>query len=764
MEKSVLFILLFLIVFANRSFSQSEARGRVLDKETGLPVPGAHVSSADKSFNVITDQSGWFAIPAGRLTDSISVTSVSYKEQRARLSSDALALFLVPEVTSLVEVIISGNRESQLRTETPLAIHSISKATINETKATRLDMLLNKVPGVFMVDLGNEQHSMSMRQPLGYTNLYLYLQDGVPIRTVGDFNHNALIEINQAAMGNIEVIKGPASSLYGSEAVGGAVNFITASPSATPTGKIQVEAGSRGYKRTDFFASGSSKKLGVYIGGYYARQDQDERRHNDFSKLALTARADYTFDENNKLIFTGDYIDYKTDQVGGLDSANFYNKHYESRYRFTYRKVNARRFKLTYERLWGLHDKTTVTLFHRNTAIGQNPFYSIGSIPGSTTKAWGQVNRDAFTSYGGIVQHRKNLGFLDGKWIAGISADYSPATYRAHYIDIDINSDRVFHHYTPTDSVLTDYRVDLFNSALYTQFEISPTARLRLVAAARYDRMDYNFDNLLPPGSYSGASDASNHFSYFTPKLGLTYKFSERTGAYANYSVGFAPPNITDLFAGVQVPTLKPSSYNNYEIGGWVYFGNGKGNAELTVFQLDGKNEIVNARLPDGTYRNQNAGKTSHSGIEANIRYTLGKTIFLRAGGTLARHKYEAYVQQDNNYSGNYMGQAPPFISNSEITYKPDFFKGFRVSLEWQSLGSYYTDPGNTAKYKGFNLLNARAGYRYKAIDIWLNCLNLADRVYATTVEKSAWGTTYRPGQLRTFNVGIAYLIDPKAP
>ena len=81
----------------------------------------------------------------------------------------------------------------------PVAIDVISKTQINDTKATRLDMLVNKVPGVFMVDLGNEQHSMAIRQPLGYNNLYLYLEDGIPIRTVGDFNHNALIEINQAS-------------------------------------------------------------------------------------------------------------------------------------------------------------------------------------------------------------------------------------------------------------------------------------------------------------------------------------------------------------------------------------------------------------------------------------------------------------------------------------------------------------------------------------------------------------------------------------
>lgn len=760
MKRTLFTLLLSAVLPSAALFAQKNIFGYVYDKETGLPVAEASVLSFDKRVGARTDLSGRFKIASRSAYDSLLVTSISYKDQKFSVKGDTLNIFLQQEISNLREVVISGNRELQARTETPLAIHSISKATINDTKATRLDMLLNKVPGVFMVDLGNEQHSMSIRQPLGYNNLYLYLVDGVPIRTVGDFNHNALIEINQAAVSRIEVIKGPASSLYGSEAVGGAINFITPAPSKAPSGKIQLEAGSRGYKRTDFFASNSFGKLGLYVGGYYANQNQDDRLHNDFRKLALTLRADYTFNEKNKLTLTGDYIDYKTDQVGGLDSAHFFSKNYESRYRFTYRKVNALRLKASLDHIWDETNKTTITLFHRNTSIGQNPFYRIAMVPGNSTKASGQINEDAFTSYGAIVQHRKNFNFLNAKWITGASLDFSPATYTANYIGVNVDASKVFNTFNPTDSLLTNYRVDLFNSAIFTQFEINPVARLKLVAAARYDRMDYKFDNLLPADSYTGAADASNNFSYFTPKLGFTYAFTETTGAYANYSVGFAPPNITDLFTGVQVPVLKPSTYSNYELGGWVNFNHGKGNVELTVFQLNGTNEIVSVRLPDGTYQNQNAGQTTHSGIEANIRYTFPGGLSVRAGGTYAQHKYKEYIQQENDYSGNYMGQAPPYIVNSEITYKPQFLRGLRLAFEWQSLGSYYTDPQNTERYKGFNVFNARAGYQFKGVEVWVNCLNLANANYATTVEKSVWGTTYRPGQLRSINVGIAYKIN----
>ena len=73
----------------------------------------------------------------------------------------------------------------------------------------------------------------------------------------------------------------------------------------------------------------------------------------------------------------------------------------------------------------------------------------------------------------------------------------------------------------------------------------------------------------------------------------MTYDFGNSKGMYVNYSVGFAPPNITDLYSSVQVPTLKPSSYNNYEIGGWLAFADAKGYAEASLYQLDGSNDHI---------------------------------------------------------------------------------------------------------------------------------------------------------------------------
>ena len=753
MNKRICLTMLLLIAI-NMAFAQKRLTATIIDAATRQALQGATVADLQNNITTLSDEKGNFSVPE---KDSVRITLTGYYSIKEAVNKQNAVISLTPSFGSLSEVIVSANRETQKRTDAPVAIDVVSKTQINDTKATRLDMLVNKVPGVFMVDFGNEQHSMSVRQPLGYNNLFLYLEDGIPIRTVGDFNHNALIEINQASLQRIEVIKGPASSLYGSEAVGGAMNFITQSPSPLLSGKIQAEAGTRGYKRTDFNFSNTYKKLGIYVGGYYANQNQSTAEHNDFDKAAVTIRADYAFSDKTKLTTVADYINYKTDQKGGLDSDHFYNEDYNSFYRFTYRKVNSLRVRSTLSKKWNDNNNTNFTLFYRHSSIGQNPFYSIGDIAGTPSKASGQINDDAFHSYGAIIQHSKKINSINAKWITGVSADYSPATYQAQFINIDKDANGVYFQYQPTDSILTDYRVGLLNTAAYTQLEYNPVSKLRIVIAARYDRLDYKFDNHLLPGAYTGAPDATNHFDHFTPKIGFTYNFKNNRGVYANYSVGFAPPNISDLYTGVQVPVLKSSSYNNYEAGGWFAFAGDKGYAEASLYQLDGKNEIVSVRLPDGSYQNQNAGATSHKGIELNIHYAPVRDIQFRVGGTVAKHKYIDYVQQGKSFSGNDMPQSPSYIMNGEITYKPHYLKGFRIAIECQSLGSYFTDPQNTSKYKGFTVFNARAGYSFSRFETWVNCINVTNKNYAVTVEKSVYGTSYRPGQLCTANIGVAY-------
>lgn len=761
---SKLSILIALLIYCLPLAAQQTLNGTVVDALTGEALPGVSVRVLHSGAQgCLSNQRGAFTLGGLRTgQDSIALSFIGYAEQRLPVTAaSSRIIYLEPLSTRLNEIIISAGRDKQYRTEAPVAISTISTQMIRETKATSLEQVLNKVSGVYMVDLGNEQHTMAIRQPIGYRSLFLYLEDGIPIRTTGDFNHNALIEINMATLKTIEVIRGPASSLYGSEAVGGAVNFITASPTLLPTARVQAEMSNQGYKRTDFSVSGTSGKLGVLLGGYYADQRNGYLEHSDFRKLALTLKTEYVFSNRSKWTTTASLADYKTDQTGGVDSANFYSKNYKSFHTFSYRLVKALRLRSTLEQQWNNQNLTSFTLFYRHNEIGQNPFYAIKTTS-NPLKARGEINSDHFQSYGLLVQHKKNFNWRNASLMAGVSADYSPAGYYARYIDVDRDAAGYFTGYTETDSTLTDYHVALLNTAVYAQAEMSPVNRMKVIAALRYDRMDYDFDNHLPPSAFTGSPDERNYFHAWTPKLGLTYDFGHDRGLYANYSVGFAPPNISELYRGVKVPVLKPATYNNYELGGWFAFAGNKGYVDVSLYRMDGRNEIISVRLADNSSENRNAGRTRHSGLEWNLRYAPLPGLLLRTGGTWAQHEFITYEDKGMQYGGNRMNGAPAVITNTELGWKPVFLKGVRTSVEWQYVGKYYMDPANTESYGGYNLLNARLGYNCKNFECWVNCRNVADVMYATTAEKSAFGKSYRPGPNRTFNVGVAYTITAK--
>src|SRR5690606_11772427 len=153
--------------------------------------------------------------------------------------------------------------------------------------------------------------------------------DGIPLHPMGIFNHNELIEVNIFTVNNVEVIKGPASSLYGPEAVGGAINFITKEPTAIPTAKAGVQFDTLGYKRLQYAAGGMlTDKFGFYIRGFYGKQEDGWLTYSDYDKNSINARLDYNLNNTTTFTLTTAYNDYYSETTGSVDSTAFYNRTY----------------------------------------------------------------------------------------------------------------------------------------------------------------------------------------------------------------------------------------------------------------------------------------------------------------------------------------------------------------------------------------------------------------------------------------------------
>ncbi len=730
--------------------------GKIFDAITKEPIQGAVIAAL--SIKTISNENGSFNLQTN--SNKIIINAVGYDAKTIDITSKNLAISLSPSQKILDQVVVTANRTNEKRTEAPIAISIINKQTIDEAKAQRIDAVLNKVSGVYMVNLGNEQHEMSIRQPMTTKSLFLYMEDGIPIRTTGVYNHNALLEMNLPAAKSIEVIKGPSSALYGGEAIAGAVNIITQAAPAYTGGNISTQFNNTGYKRVDGQIGTTIGKWGLLATGYYAARKEGPVEHTDFNKTSISLRSDYKANDHLTLTNTLAYVDYYSDMTGALDSTKYFQQNFSSLQSFTFRSVYALRYKSILSQQWNTNSATSISFLLRDNSVKQNPSYSIGSTSVSTVFK-GQINDNSFKTNSLIAQHAQKFAWLKSKLVIGASVDFSPQSYYAKFIsitkDLALNKYVSYTQKTP-DSLLTNYTTNISNIATYIDYELNPFNGFKLVAALRYDAFKYNYSNLLQ----TGAPSSVTNYNRVTPKLGFTYNI-KGVGFYGNYSEGYVPPQITELFSSSIVPYLAPQTFRNYEVGGWLAINGNKLYADWSLYNLRGTNEIISVKLSDGTTQNQNAGETQHKGIEYGINYQPNTQWHFRFSGTNAKHTYINNIVKGVNYNGKEINGAPHFIANAELFYKPIFLKGFSIGAEWQHQNKYFMDDLNNFTYNGFDIANIRIAYKIKKAEIWVNALNVFNAyyaVYATSAPGASVGVnnkTYNMGDPRELTIGLSY-------
>lgn len=692
----------------------------------------------------------------------------------AGLASTAQA---ASEAPVLDEVVVTGSRTATLLSETPQAIGVVKEDALKRDKPKTMGEVINRIPGVHWNDLGNEQHSMGIRQPISTNAVYQYLEDGIPIRPLGVFNHNSLNEMNLAGTESVEVVKGPASSLYGSNAVGGAINFLTAAPSRTPYASAGARHDSKaGFTRYDTSASNTWGALGLRFSHYSSRRTGDNwQEHSDGSKDSFSLRGDYALNAWSQLRATLVHTDLDTATAGSLFENDYLTNPGKSLNTFSYRKDKTTRVNLAWEGETVQNGLTTFTLFSRRNDHGQLPAYTIGSCAGNTCR--GTINNNHVESLGLDIKHQQEFDWLASRLVAGIYLDRSDNPYVSDNLRItrDPATGR-YVSYVPSSATdprgVRNFQTDINNAAAFAQWEFSPIAKVRVVAGGRFDTIDYDFrNNLAPAGSANfGAPNESRSFSHFSPKLGATYALAGNASVYANLSEGFTPPDVSQLYGKTAVPDLKPATYDNTEIGLRMAFLNGALKLDSALYRLDGRDTIVNYNISPGNSENRNAGRTRSQGLELGVTGELG-AFDMRFGTTIATHRFRSYRASGTlDYSGKDMPQAPRHITTAEIGYKPR--QGMRVALEMVRQGEYWMDNANTVKYPGHTLLNLRGSVQFaKGWEAWLQARNLTDKHYADSASSSYSGVgayspntqnQYTTGAPRSIMVGLAHTFDAR--
>lgn len=753
-------VLVLSSVLPLRAQQAGSVEGSVVSTSTGEALPGATVRTSS-GVAAHADARGRFVlpgVPAGRLT----LTAERLGFERGTLSVDvrpgeaARADFrLAPGAFALDGIVVSASREAQRRAETPATVHALDGSAIRAVQPAHPSEIANRVPGVWVGTAGGEGHRTAIRQPLTTKPVYLFLEDGVPTRSTGFFNHNALYEVNVPQADRIEVLKGPATALYGSDAIGGVVDVGTRAPSARPGLEAALEGGAFGWRRALVTATGTHGRDGVRADLNLTSTD-GWRDATDYTRRSGTLRWDRDLpgDATLRTVATFSRID-QTDP-SAVSLSDFRDDPTVNYNPVASREVSAFRLSSAWEKVSG-STLFSVTPFVRHNSMEIVPSWMLSYDP-----VW---YRSGHSSVGVLARVRRDFAPMRARVIAGVDVDYSPGFRLERKIALERDG-AVIRSYEAGDTVY-DYDVTFRGVSPYLQAEASPVDRLRVVAGVRYDDVGYAYDSRLAPletGTHRRPADARPRYRHLSPKLGATYEAGPALGLYASYGHGFRAPAEGQLFRQGQAASsvdLDPVRADNLEAG---FRGRmGRLSYDVAAYRMRIRDDILTYRDAQGNRIASNAGETLHRGVELAAALDLTDEVVADVSWSRSRQTYEEWAPSATvNYSGNGIEAAPRDLASARLAYSPAWLRGARVEGEWSRVGSYWMDPENTHRYDGHDLFNLRASLPLASrVELVGRVVNLTDERFAELASYSAFAREeITPGLPRTMYVGIRYGLN----
>jgi outer membrane receptor protein involved in Fe transport len=736
--------------------------GTVRSTGSGAPLSDVVVSVQGTTRGAMTDAQGKFRIVAVPVGDRIVLAQMVGRArgaQTVQVTTDSLAHvdFSLVEVAAVIApTVVSATREVQRRTDQSATIDVLEGSAIREVRAAHPSGIMQRLPGVHATQLSGEGLSMAIRQPITTKPMYLYLEDGVPTRSTGFFNHNALYEVNLPQAGGLEVLKGPGTALYGSDAIGGVVNVLTRSAPVTPTLDATVEGGQYGYAR--MLATGGFTKGGNGVRADLNVTNADGwRDEGGFKRQSGTIRWDGAFGSfTTKTVLAGSNINQA--EAAGLTQTQFDARPETNPSPIAFRKVQALRFSTAIEKDNG-RSLLSLTPYVRHNVLEIMPSWQLTF----NQQVWDTRNN----SVGLLAKYRRDFPLMRTRVIAGADLDLSPGSFVANKITAPATAG-IFTTYT-TGEKQYEYDVTYRQASPYLHTEFSPVARLRLDAGVRYDASGYVYDTKLDPiatGRWRRPADTTVNYTRLSPKFGATLDVSRNVNLFASYREGFRAPGQSQLFqqnSNVKSTVgLSPVTAKSVEGGARGQVA-GRLIYSLAIYDMHIQNDILSILDAQGAQTTSNAGETRHRGVEVSAGTMVTSHLRFDAAYSTSKQTYDEWVipvsGKNVSYAGKTIETAPHTLTNLLLTYSPNVFNGGRVAVEWSKTGTYYADPDNTQTYDGFELLTLHGNYVIRNIgELFVRVTNVTNEKYSEVATYNAFNKwQYTPGTPRSVFAGLRY-------
>ena len=417
------------------------------------------------------------------------------------------------------QVLVTASRQAEDGSKLPLAWTGIDAKDLQLISHTHINEAMQQVPGTWIARGNGQESLIALRSPVltgaGSCGAFLVAGDSISLRAPGFCNVNQLFDANTEQAGRIEVIRGPATALYGSNAMHGVINVLSAAPPAAEDQNLALEAGPWDYYRAKYRfgntwgAHGVSARVnGTTDGGYLDDAGYDQQK--------ATLRYDYAgnvWQVSNVL----DVANLNQETAGYLQEGY---KAYEDE---AVKRNNPN--PEAYRDAWSLrlHSKASRSLGDQHTLVitpylrDNDMKFLMHFVP------WQPVEKNDHNSLGLRTSVVSDLSF--GTWANGIELEYTEGHLREYQEkDFSPNQPAGIHY---------DYEVDASLAAAYSQLRSALGDNWELIGGVRVEYSYYDYDNRIcdGPACEPGASacrfyrpaDRNDDFTDWTVNAGASY-------------------------------------------------------------------------------------------------------------------------------------------------------------------------------------------------------------------------------------------------
>ncbi len=640
--------------------------------------------------------------------------------------------------------VVSGSRSAAQSFDLPFSVDSIDREQISDGQlGINASEVLTRVPGLvvqnrqnYAQDLQISSRGFGARSAFGVRGLKL-ITDGIPASTPDGQGQAATFNLDTAE--RIEVLRGPASTLYGSNA-GGVIQMFSRDGVGRPRIGAETLIGSDGLTRNHLTAEGEADGVGFVLDA--SRMDTDGYRDHSAARRDQTfAKLNFKPDEDSRLALIYSSLEqngtqdplgqawaaYKADPRSVTANAVTYN---------TRKSIDHQQLGANYERYFGEATlQTTVYAGKRRViqylAIPQGP-------QGNPNHSGGVVDFDR-EFHGGSIRWLQPVAGVSGELRLAFGLDYDQS-----------RDDR--RGYENFSGSRLGVKGDLRRDEVDTVTSLDPYAQATwiignwtLQGGLRYSTVEVDVDDNYIVGA-NGDDSGTRRYEKATPSVSIGYAFTPDLNGYLSVGKGFETPSQAELAysqgnAGFNYG-LEPSESTQYEIGLKARVAGGT-RINAAIFQINTDDEIVVLENSDGRTSYQNAGKTLRRGFELGVESQFTERWSAALAYTYLAATYDSSFTTGagntlkNIDKGNDLPGVPRTTLFGELAWKP--VDGVSTALEGLYRSQVYVEDTNTERAApSYAVFNWRTRFEQQ-FGPWsthqtLRLDNLADKQYVGSV------------------------------